>query len=160
MNLKQEDIFEGDFSQEESLVVVFGHIGFNEMSTSWRNFSFNIEELSQIQDPFRSIPNKPIKLNGGCWLWFVPEGENHGIATDQLEETLNNIFEWVKENTISSVTTNGVSNTNHSTNTILNRESDDERTRYLLKYIARIEKTINCVVTLTSRNDVFIRNQA
>ncbi len=159
MNLIQSNIFECDFSQENTLVIIFGYIGFNEMSISWRDFSRHHREFNKINNPFNQMPNEPIQLATQGWFWFVPTSDNHGIPTDELEKILNNIFTWVKNNSIYNVITNGVKNINHGHNTQSNRESDDERVRYIIKYMTRVESNEVCKITLTSRNDAFSRNQ-
>ena len=159
MQLLQSDIFESDFSKKDTLVVVFGHIGFNEMSTSWKKYSSFHPELTGIKNPFSQFKNRPINLVEQCWFWFVPESENHGITTAELENILNNIFAWVKDNAISSIITNGVSNVDHSIDTESNRMSDNERACYLIEYMSKIERNEDCKVTLISRNDVFTRNR-
>lgn len=158
MDLIKSDVFDTDLSNESQLIVIFGHIGFNELAISWNKFCHDKEELRGVTDPFDEFEKKPKKLTGKCWLWFLPAAENNGIATEDLKQHLDNVFSWVKENEINKVITNGIMDTDSSADTISNRTSHDGRASFIIKYMDSIEKSTECSVTLSSKNDVFVRN--
>ena len=157
--LKSGDIFER--LQEHDLAIVFGHIGLNLMKLSWDRFKRTQRTLEHISDPFSEIPNKPHRVSNGQWLWFIPEGRNHGMTDDQLRYSLDTALSWARKEGHFSVVTNGISDTNHGTDSEANRLSDDHRVRFMVDYAKQQEASAddNLTIELVSLNDAFERNE-
>jgi hypothetical protein len=151
--LNQGDVFKS----RAELGVIFGHIGFNHMHQLWRTFASQYPHLADINDPFVAFANDPQSTAGNRWLWFVPEDDNHGMTEARLTVTLNTILSWALTNTITSIVTNGIANTDHGHDTAYNRQSDDQRARFLITYATDAEQTNGVTIELVSLNDVFVR---
>ena len=156
--LKQGDIFKR--LHKHDLAIVFGHMGFNDMASCWRDFSKAERTLANITDPFTMLPNRPHRISGGQWLWFVPAGENHGMTEDELQRTLDRALSWAQANEHTCIVTNGISDIDHGTDAQANRASDDRRARFLIAYVTQKEAKSNdtLCIELVSLNDVFVRN--
>jgi hypothetical protein len=151
--LMQGNIFES----QANLSVIFGHKGFNEMHEKWVTFKSQNPSVRHIDDPFFELANRPQKVNAHKWLWFVPEEHNHGLTESRLKSALDAALSWAIENRITSIATNGIANTDHGMNTAHNRESDDLRAKFIIKYAEDLEQQHDITVELVSLNDVFIR---
>ena len=156
--LKQGDIFER--LQEHEMAIVFGHIGLNNMASCWRNFSRAEGTLANIADPFTTMPNSPRRISSGQWLWFIPEGQNHGMTEEEVQGALDRALSWAQAKGHRRIVTNGVSDIDHGTDTLANRASDDRRGRFLIDYATRREAKSNgtLCIELVSLNDAFVRN--
>lgn len=127
------------------------------MSCKWAKFREEEHTLADVSNPFNEIPNTPHQISTGQWLWFVPEQENHGMREEELKNVLDRVFCWAKDNGHTSVVTNGIPDIDHCTDTAANRRSDDQRTRFLIRYSECQEKLNSFRITLTSLNDAFTR---
>lgn len=156
--LSQGDIFAATRDLECELIVVFGHIGFNAMSGFWQDFASAQPKLTHVRDPFSEIPGRPVEFQKRKWLWFVPEGENHGLTNSQLASTLQDALTWALDNLVNSVMTNGIANIDHCQDTASNRASDDARARFLIDLVSTYEHDFDVTITLISQNNVFVRN--
>jgi len=155
----QGDVFEAVDTSRAGLAVVFGHIGFNEMRQCWSTFSTRHPQLAGVRDPFINLVNDPIQISDGRWLWFVSEEENHGMTEEHLVNTLDAALSWASTQHIKSVATNGVANTDHGVDTVHNRQSDEQRARFLVAYATAAEQQYGVNIELISLNDVFVRVQ-
>jgi len=155
--IAQGDIFQA--ASRVQLVIVFGHLGFNEMRQCWEAFKRNKGQLSQIQDPFMDLAGRAVEWVPGKWLWFVPEEQNHGMTETQLANALDGALAWASQNSIGSVATNGIANTDHGNNTADNRRSDEQRAAWLEDYARKAEQRYRMAIQLISMNDVFVRNR-
>ena len=88
------DIFER--LQEHDMAIVFGHVGLGHMASCWRNFSRAERTLADIADPFTTMPNSPRRTSSGRWLWFIPDGQNHGMTEDELRGALDRALSWAQ----------------------------------------------------------------
>jgi hypothetical protein len=158
LTLSQGDIFAASLEIECELTIVFGHIGFNEMSGFWQDFARTQPKLAHVRDPFSEIPGRPIEFQKRRWLWFVPEGENHGLTNSQLASVLQEALTWALDHSLKSVITNGIADTDHSQHTISNRSSDDARARFLIDLMSAYEREFDVTIGLISQNDIFVRN--
>ena len=156
--LRRGDIF--DRLREHHVAIVFGHIGLSHMAVCWRKFSRAERTLVHIADPFSTMPNKPQRISSGQWLWFVPEGQNHGMTEDELKGALDRALSWAQANGHTRIVTNGISDVDHGTATQANCASDDRRVRFLVDYAAQREAKSNgtLCIELVSLNDAFVRN--
>ena len=156
--LKQGDIFER--LHEHDLAIVFGHIGLNHMAVCWRKFREAERTLAHIENPFSTMPNKPIRISGGQWLWFVPAGCNHGLTDDELKRALDRTLSWAQGKGHGRIVSNGISDTDHGRDTQANRASVDRRVRFLIDYATQkeIESHGTLCIELVSLNDAFVRN--
>ncbi len=157
-SLNQGDIFAATLDRECDLTIVFGHFGFNAMSGFWQDFVRNQPKLAHVRDPFSEIPDRPVEFQKRRWLWFVSEGENHGLSNSQLTSVLKEALTWAMDNVVKSVITNGIADTDHSQSTTSNRSSDDARARFLIDLLSTYEHEFDVTITLISQNDVFVRN--
>jgi hypothetical protein len=62
------------------------------MDERWRRFADDIPALACIRDPFVDLGRRPKLLSERQWLWFVPDGENHGMTEKRLTSELD---EWI-----------------------------------------------------------------
>ncbi len=156
--MRRGDIFER--LHEHDLAIVFGHIGLNLMDVRWRNFSESEETLAHIYDPFSTMPNRPQRISSGQWLWFVPEGRNHGMTEDELRGALDRALSWAQGEGHGRIVTNGISDIDHGTETQANRASDDRRVQFLVDYAIQKEREADgtLCIELVSLNDAFTRN--
>ena len=156
--LKQDDIFER--LQEHDMAIVFGHVGLGHMASCWRNFSRAERILADIADPFTTMPNSPQRTSSGRWLWFIPDGQNHGMTEDELRGALDRALSWAQAEGHRRIVTNGISDIDHGTDTLANRASDDRRVRFLIDCATRQETKSNgtLCIELVSLNDAFVRN--
>jgi len=150
------DIFKEITHKAYDLAVIFGHIGFNEMSLSWREFRGLYSNLADVPDPFTMFGGQPVLIGNAQWIWFVPEEHNHGLTDQRLSEILSEVVKWCRSNNICSVITNGIADIDHTGVTAENRMSDDRRARYLRDYLCKHEGD-GLNFTLISLNDVFVR---
>ena len=154
--LRQGDVFER--LRENDMAIVFGHIGFNEMNIRWRAFKQTEATLSGVRDPFLEVPKNPICTSTGKWLWFIPERENHGMTDEELKDSLDRAISWSVTKGLKMIVTNGIRDVDHGTDTISNRNSEDQRVQFLNAYSADIEKKHTIKMELVSLNDAFVRN--
>ena len=157
--LIQGDIFEGLHAPD--LAIIFGHIGLNHMACCWRKFSQAERTLVHIDDPFETMPNEPQRICSGQWLWFVPEGQNHGMTEDELRGALDRALSWAQANGHTRIVTNGISDIDHGTNTLANCASDDRRVQFLVDYATQKEAESNgtLCIELVSLNDAFLKSR-
>lgn len=148
------DIFQA--AQRVQLAIVFGHIGFNQMTRYWRDFVEENPSLRHIRDPFTTLHGNPVEWLPGKWLWFVPAQQNHGMTELQLSDALDNAFAWASEKGILSTATNGIANTDHSGEPDFNRRSHEKRAAWLIGYARTAEHKYALNVELVSLNDVFL----
>ena len=160
MKMLQSNIFDVDKSDENQLVVVFGHIGFNHMGVSYKRFAQSHSEFARIRNPFKEFSDQPVKLDNGSWFWFIGAEENHGLSTDRLKAKLDSILTWIARNTISSFVTNGISDINKNGITSDNKTSDDSHASFIMDYISNKKLHTSCDITLIIMNDVFVRGKA
>lgn len=154
---RQGDVFAAIKDERAGLAIVFGHIGCNEMRKHWTAFAKGIPALSRVRDPFVELTDRPQQLSEHQWLWFIPEGENHGMTDERLTSALDRALRWASERGIRSIVTNGVANTDHGHDTASNRRSDDLRAQFLAEYAARMEEGLGLAIELISLNDIFVR---
>lgn len=156
----KRDIFSAIIDGSADLAIIFGNIGFNSMHVSWRKFSVNFPSLVYVHNPFFEFSGKAMSISGGQWLWFVIEEKNHGMTDAKLISNLETALSWATVAGVKTVITNGLADTDHGDNKILNFVSDDRRARFLIKYASEQEKARGISIELTSLNMVFIRNVA
>lgn len=156
-HLSQGDIFQA--ASRVQLAIVFGYVGFNQISGSWKAFAAKHPKLPQVRDPFTLLADRAVEWSPGKWLWFMAVQENHGMTDAQLTDALDTAFSWASQQGIESVATNGVANTNHGLITAENRCSDEVRAVFLEDYVKRAEQKYGLAVELISLNDVFIRHR-
>jgi hypothetical protein len=154
---RQGEIFKAAGTEKFGLAVVFGHIGDNFMRAAWDEFSQEFQSLAAFDNPFAEYANVPHQYQQNCWVWFVPEDENHGITEEHLSEVLVQAMDWAQRNGIRKIITNGVKNIDHGHVTKENRASDYRRTRFLTNFFVEEERKRNLKITLISLNDVFLR---
>lgn len=159
-NLLQGDIFAATIDRRCELTIVLGRIGFNEMSGFWQDFARTQPTLAHVRDPFSEISGRLVRFQNRQWLWFVPEGENHGLTNSQFTAALTEALTWASGNLVKSVMTNGIANIDYGTDTTSNRASDDARAQFLIDLAATYEEEFEVTINLISLNDVFLRNAA
>lgn len=153
---RQGNVFDFVQGPGPRLTIVFGHIGYNFMECSWRDFRSTVQDLKHIKDPFAEIES-PLQLDPSTWMWFVPAGSNRGLTDADLLAQLDFILDWAKTRRIQFVVTNGVRDVDHGMDRAANRASDDRRTAMLTTYMAQRERADRLKVELVSLNDVFVR---
>lgn len=153
---RQGNVFDFVQGPGPRLTIVFGHIGYNFMDCSWRDFRSTVPGLKNIKDPFGEIES-PVQLDPSTWMWFVPAGSNHGLTDADLLAKLDFILDWAKARRIRFVVTNGVRDVDHGKDREANRASDDRRAALLTNYMAKRERADRLQVELVSLNDVFVR---
>ena len=151
----QGDIFQA--AQRVQLAIVFGHIGFNQMTWYWRDFVEENPSLRHISDPFTTLHGNRVEWSPGRWLWFVPAQENNGMTDLQLTRALDAAFAWASAKRIKSVATNGIANTDHSGDTAANRRSHEKRAAWLIDFAKAAEQKHAINIELFSLNDIFVR---
>ena len=159
----QGDIFDAIQDGRADLAIIFGHIGFNQMSYRWTEFAGGIEavgSLASVRDPFSELPHRPQRVADRHWLWFVPARENHGMTDDEVQRALDSALLWATEQGLRSIATNGIANTDHGPDAARNRRSDDQRAALLAEYASRQEEALGLEIELVSLNDVFVRHVA
>lgn len=150
----QGDIFRA--APRVELTIVFGYVGFNQISLRWRDFAEDKPSLRQIRDPFTELRGDAVEWSPGRWLWFVPAQENHGMTDLQLTRALDEAFEWASEKGIKSVATNGIANTDHSGDTAANRRSHEKRAAWLIDFGKAAEQNHAINIELVSLNDILV----
>lgn len=168
-SFKQGDIFQAMQTGEFGLSIVFGHIGYNVMAITWRDFMASHPGFACSSDPFREKSNEPRLFQAGCWVQFQPDFEelnkSRGLTDACLAHVLGEALQWAAKNGIKRVITNGVCNVDVDGATPLNEitqknhESHDRRTTFLTNFVATKERALRIKVTLMSLNDVFIRHR-
>jgi hypothetical protein len=159
-SLHQGDIFTATVDHQCDLTIVFGHIGFNAMSGYWQDFAGSQPKLSHVHDPFIEISCQPVEFKKRQWLWFVSDGENHGLTNLQLTAALTEALTWASGKSVKSVMTNGVANIDHGNDTTTNNASANVRAQFLIGLAATLEQQFDVTISLISANDVFLRNAA
>jgi hypothetical protein len=159
-SLNQGDIFADTVDHHCDLTIVFGHIGFNKMSGYWQDFACTQPKLAHVRDPFSELAGRPVKFQKRQWLWFVPDGDNHGLTNSQLTAALTEALTWAAGKSVKSVMTNGVANIDHSTDTTANNANANVRAQFLIDLAATLEQQFDITINLISANDVFLRNAA
>jgi hypothetical protein len=150
--LVQGDVFREAVEWNADLAIVFGHFGFNQMGVRWLEFAKTLPPpLSDVKDPFVELGGRPHRATERLWLWFVGEGENHGLTDDQLVWALDDALAWATEQRMTRIITNGIAN--------VNRLNDDRRAKFLAQYAADKEASTGLTLTLINLNDVFTRAQ-
>ncbi len=155
--LLQGNIFDhvSDGGPLRRLVLVFGYIGFNEMGKHWVDFARGMPQFSEVEDPFASF-EKPVQT-GRSWIMFVPV-RDHAPANLVAGKMVDAVA-WSKTHSLNSIVTNGagpampqgISNDDK-------RSLADTRGRWLLSLASELETTHSIQWTLTSLDDVFLRN--
>lgn len=156
-NYLQGDIFQEAMNRPYDLAVVFGHVGFNQMSLAWQQFRERVPAWADIADPFTHLAAELHPLGPRQWVWFVPEERNHGMTQQTLTTLFLEILEWVAANGIRTLITNGIADVDHAVVTADNRASDDRRTHFLINLLTPYERN-GLKLTFISLNDVFLRN--
>jgi hypothetical protein len=156
--LAQGNIFEQN--ENFDLIIVFGHIGFNQMSVAWSEFKVKYKRISDISDPFINEMSF-IQYTNNKFFCTINEKENHGIGINDLFIKLAQILDKALKNKIKSIIFNGASNIDKTTNSIKNRNSDNQRAKLIINFL-----TVNYVVNecfekicLISLNDIYKRNE-
>jgi hypothetical protein len=148
----QGDIFKVGASGDYQFILIFGHIGFNSMGGTWQEFKNENQSLQEINDPFVEL-NSPLEFTKYKWIQFVAEEDNHGMSNPTLETTFNNAFEWMKEQKLHKIITNGIMDTNHSKDTDNNKTNNHDRVKFIKKTCSKFEQLD---ITLISLNDVYL----
>jgi hypothetical protein len=155
-NFLQGDIFPTAINKDQ-LILVFGHIGFNEMTKTWNAFRDRVPAFANIPDPFRDRPG-PRQINPDQWIWFVREQENHGMTDDMLGGVVRTVFDWAQSMNLSTVITNGIEDVGQGPDVQANQENEDRRADFLARLANYYERPpLNFRITLISLDDVFIR---
>jgi hypothetical protein len=156
--LRQGDIFSTADREDFELAIVFGHIGFNQLSITWQQFSEHIPALVGERDPFKHMKS-PVQYRPGRWMWFIPSELNHGMSTTRLSEELGVALDWANRQGIKQIFTNGIADTDHVRDTQSNRMSDEKRAAALLALTTRYEIQMSLSITLMSLNNIFVRER-
>ena len=122
IELKQGNIF--DVIDNFDFVIIFGHIGLNQLKYYWDNFRKNSSEKLP-DNPFQQKINK-LKIQNK-FFWFISEEINHGYSDDSLILLIFDIIKFSSENQIKRIVFNGAQDTDHGTNSEFNQNSDDKR---------------------------------
>lgn len=148
----QGDIFQVAIEGGYDLAIVFGHVGFNEMSLAWRRFCERPPALTPVADPFSEYARQPQRLRE-CWFWFVPDDANRGMTDDQVESELRDAVWWAMKHFKRPVNiiTNGIAETASAANR-------ERRVRFLAELAACLEGC-RFRVGLVSLNDVFVHSE-
>jgi len=149
---KQGDIFKVGASGDYQFILIFGHIGFNIMGVTWKEFKNKNQSLQEINNPFVEL-NIPREFTKSKWIQFVAEEVNHGMSNSKLETTFNNAFEWMKEQNLHKIITNGIMDTDHSIDTDKNKTNNHDRVKFIKKTCSKFEQLD---ITLISLNDVYL----
>lgn len=120
------------------LAIVFGYVGFNQISVSWKAFAAKHPKLPQVRDPLTLLADRAFEWSPGKCLWFVAVQKKHGMTDVQLTDALDTAFSWASPQGIESVATNGVANTNHGLITAENRCSDEVQAIGSLQDLAKL----------------------
>ncbi|OYV28932.1 MAG: hypothetical protein B7Z81_15415 [Acidocella sp. 20-61-6] len=152
----QGDIFEVGYNDGYEFLLVFGHIGINEMREKWHRFRERFDTLRQIQDPFNQL-EKPLQFATGRWIQFVSERENHGIGFSELAKIIDDTFKWTVTQGLKTVITNGVRDIDHGRTTVQNIASDNRRVRELSDLLEKKSHGFEKIM-LVSLNDAYIRS--
>jgi hypothetical protein len=91
-NLRQGNVFDSAHGPGPRLTIVFGHVGYNEMGSSWRQFRDSNPCLQGIDNPFDGDVS-PLQLGSDTWLWLVPAGVNNGMTDGDLIDRLDAILD-------------------------------------------------------------------
>ena len=154
--MRRGNIFDSVRGPGPRLLIVFGHVGYNELGPAWYSFRESYPGLKDIDNPFDDVVS-PLQLDAKTWLWFVPSGPNNGMTDSDLLARLDAVLDWAKERRFRFVVTNGIRDVDHCKDTAANRASDDRRTSMLTKYLFKRERTDRIEVEVVSLNDAFIR---
>ena len=154
----QGDIFEHALTHDHDLVVVFGHVGCNQLFPHWRRFARHVPGWEWMQDPFSDLSDRPYLFSIGRWMVFVPDEENSGMDDAALQALFAELGRFAREHGLRKVLTNGIADTDHGRYTLENRRSDDTRARLLWNLACAWECEQDAQLTLISLNDVFVRN--
>jgi hypothetical protein len=153
----QGDIFQVGPEEGYQFLLVFGHIGLNDMTSAWKQFQKRYaKKLGFIDDPFSHNPD-PILFSDGKWIQFVPEATNHGMGLKQFQEVIDASFGWAAQKGLTSVITNVVKDTDHENSTVENKASDDRRVKHIDEYVRKYLQNFDSI-KLISLNDAFTRN--
>ena len=150
----QGDMFEVGISGDYQFILIFGHMGFNELGAHWNNFKDGNRNFKNIGNPFDTL-RAPTKFDEK-WIQFIAAQENHGMEDSTLEQKFRETFEWMEVHGLKKIITNGIMDTNHSTNTIENQENDDTRVKFIETICSQHPKLD---ITLISLNKVYLRNE-
>ena len=160
--LSQGDIFAAVADRRADLAIIFGHIGFNAMHSTWHAWKKSVPRLANVRDPFFEISGKALLISEGQWVWFVTGREDHGMTDAQLITALDSALSWATSVGVTSVITNGIAEADYyyCQESDLKRVSDDRRARLLIQYASEQEKATGLSIELISLNTVFVRNVA
>lgn len=159
LNEKSGDIFVEILDDRYDLAIVFGHRGYSQTSIYLDKFRTVNNIMKDMDDPFCILSEQPFefKVKGRKkWLWLINSNYSAGMNDNDLRVCIENALFWANSAGIHNVITNGINST-HTSNTIENRKSDDERTDFLISLLKELEKRFSLNVTLISLNDVFTR---
>lgn len=153
----QGDIF--SFAESADLLIVFGCLGFSEMDVAWSKFRERFPTVDAMGEPFTSFDAEPHEYTHGKFIVTVAEGSNHGISDDRLLRILESYLGWAEKKGLRRTASNGIMNTDHVGDTTANRASDDRRAQMLIEFAKSYEDQFQVKITLTSMNDVFVRQE-
>lgn len=151
----QKDIF--SFADSVDLLIVFGHCGFNEMGIAWDEFRKRFQTVDAMGEPFTTFDAEPHEYAPGKFIVTVAEGKNHGLCDAELRAVLNRLVGWAHEIPIKTIATNGIAEIDHGINRDAGRASDDRRAQMLIDLAKGYEDEFQLKITLTSIDNVFIR---
>ena len=160
LEMAQGDIFKAGLEEHRDLIIVFGHIGFNQIKYYWDQFRTNLREFKSISDPFVTCPDQPINYthNGNThYIIFVNASKNDGMSDETVRAALDTALEFAHTNSLETVITNGIANTDRGTNTASHIESDNKRVHFLITTCVpnHVEKFKS--IKLISLDDTYIR---
>lgn len=160
--LSQGNVFDAVGPHASQLGIVFGHTGFNEMTCHWRAFADRHPALRSISDPFTAHPREPLEVADTGWWWFVPDrmGPTKGLSDQDVLAELDQALAWAVARGLTSVATNGVSDTDLGLDSAANRRSHDRRVELLVQFTREAEQKLGIAIELVSMNDSFVRPRA
>ncbi len=154
----QGDIFTEAIDNPYDVAIIFGYLGFNEMALTWREAQRRVPEWEAIRDPFENQDRDLMAAEGQTKLWwFVPAEENHGMTDYRFRECIRALFTRTRNDGLTRIITNGISDVDHGVSTDANRASDDRRVHLTNEIMTQYEGK-GFHVSLISLNDAYTRN--
>jgi hypothetical protein len=154
---EQGDIFQVGMREKRDMMVVFGHIGLNQMNLMWGQFRKESESFSNVDDPFKTFVDKPKEYRPGKWVWFIGPTRNHGMSDRKLTEVLTAALLWADKKALRRIITNGIMNTDHGTSTAANKSSDANRVALIKKIVGEHKHKFDSL-KLISLNEAYLRD--
>ena len=141
------------------VAIVFGRMGAGEMALSWPDLAWGEPAFAHVRDPFERFKSRPVRASHGRWYWFIPSRLNHGLTDEQLREVFATVFAWAHGKELRAAISNGITNTDHTSDSLANRASIDRRARLMGELASEYERAYGMEISLIALNDAFVRNR-